>query len=66
MHIHLNGETRDIAAGTTIRDLLASLGLNPKTVAVLRNDDIVPCDEQPQTLLAEGDTLEIVRFVGGG
>jgi thiamine biosynthesis protein ThiS len=66
MQIHVNGETRDLPAGSTVRDLLATLGLNPKTVAVLRNDDIVPCDEQAQTPLVEGDTLEIVRFVGGG
>lgn len=45
--------------------LVAHLGINGP-VAVERNRDIVPRAEHAQLVLCEGDTLEIVHFVGGG
>ena len=64
--ITLNGEPRRIAAGTTIAALLADLDLPAAKVAVERNLEIVPRSTFADVLLAEGDALEIVHFVGGG
>jgi len=62
----VNGEAREIADGATVADLVAVLGLNAKKVAVERNLEIVPRSRYAATLLAEGDRIEIVAFVGGG
>jgi thiazole synthase len=62
----VNGEPRRIAAGATIAVLVASLELNPLKVAVERNAEIVPRSTLGDVVLAEGDVLEIVHFVGGG
>ena len=66
-HISLtvNGEPRRTSPGS-IADLVRSLELNPAKVAVERNGVIVPRSTLGGVALAEGDTLEIVHFVGGG
>jgi thiamine biosynthesis protein ThiS len=63
--IMLNGEQRQVRSGS-IADMVASIGLDPKKVAVERNREIVPRSTLSEVALAEGDTLEIVHFVGGG
>jgi thiazole synthase len=63
--IILNGAPHRSAA-TTIADLVRELELAPEKVAVERNGAIVPRSTLAESLLAEGDTLEIVHFVGGG
>lgn len=64
--IQLNGESRTLAAGSTIASLVAELGLDPKRVAVERNREISPRSLWEQTALQPDDALEIVHFVGGG
>ncbi|WP_343608859.1 sulfur carrier protein ThiS [Novosphingobium sp.] len=64
--ITVNGEQRRIASGASVADLVADIGLNPAKVAVERNGEIAPRSTLAQVLLGEGDTLEIVHFVGGG
>jgi sulfur carrier protein len=67
--LHINGEPRtfpDITAQFTLTALIESLSMKPDRVAVELNREIVPRDRWPQTLLKEGDRLEIVHFVGGG
>lgn len=64
--ITLNGEPHRIATGSSIADLCAEIGLNPKKVAVERNLEIVPRSTLADVQLADGDRLEIVHFVGGG
>jgi sulfur carrier protein len=66
MQVEINGEAREIAEGTTITALLASLGLAERPVAVERNAAIVPRAQHAQTALHDGDKLELVQFVGGG
>ncbi|WP_428627410.1 sulfur carrier protein ThiS [Sphingopyxis sp.] len=61
----LNGETRQVREGS-IANLVASLGLDVKKVAVERNRAIVPRSTLADVAIAEGDALEIVHFVGGG
>jgi len=64
--ILLNGEPRTVTTGTTLEALLRELGLDPTTVAIERNREIVPRADYADTQLAEGDALEVVTFVGGG
>ena len=66
MRVQVNGEPRELASGSTIVVLLTELGLSGRPVAVERNLAIVPRAEHAATELAEGDTLEVVQFVGGG
>jgi sulfur carrier protein len=65
MRIEVNGEPREMKAGT-ILDLVETLGLNPGKVAVERNLEIVPRSLHGETALADGDRIEIVQLVGGG
>jgi thiazole synthase len=62
----VNGEPRRAARGSTIADLVLTLELDPKKVAVERNGEIVPRSTLGDVLLGDGDVLEIVHFVGGG
>jgi sulfur carrier protein len=66
VRIKLNGEEKEIADGVTLIGLLEQLNIRPARVVVERNRDIVLRDAYGATLLREGDTLEIVHFVGGG
>jgi thiazole synthase len=63
--ITLNGAPHRSEA-TTIADLVRELDLVPEKVAVERNGEIVPRSTLGEAALADGDTLEIVHFVGGG
>lgn len=62
----LNGELRRFRAGASVADLVQDIGLDPAKVAVERNLEIVSRSTLTQVVLAEGDRLEIVHFVGGG
>ncbi|HTC13212.1 MAG TPA: sulfur carrier protein ThiS [Chthoniobacterales bacterium] len=66
MKLTLNGQARDLATGVTLSELLASLELADKMVLVERNGDAVPRADFPIITLGDGDTIEIVRMVGGG
>jgi sulfur carrier protein len=64
--IVVNGEPRATRDGQSVAELLRELGLDSRQVAVERNREIVPRAEHGQVVLADGDELEIVTFVGGG
>lgn len=66
VRVHLNGKPRDIEEGHTIRSLLASLELHPGLVVVEHNRDILERDSYAETAVSDGDTIELVHFVGGG
>jgi thiamine biosynthesis protein ThiS len=71
MNLHINGEERAFAdlappASFTLAALIESLNMKSDRVAVELNREIVPRDRWPETLLKDGDRLEIVHFVGGG
>ena len=66
LSIILNGEPRSVRSGSTIADLAADIGLDPKKVAVERNLEIVPRSTLADVLIGDGDRIEIVHFVGGG
>ena len=62
----INGQSRTVNAGTTVEKLITDLGLGDRKVAVERNRTVVPRAEHATTVLADGDSLEVVTFVGGG
>jgi thiamine biosynthesis protein ThiS len=64
--IVVNGKARQLPAGTTVAGLIGELGLGGQRVAVERNRDVVPRAEHASTVLADGDRIELVTFVGGG
>ncbi len=64
--ITVNGEAREVPAAATVADLLARIGLDTRKVAVERNLEIVPRSTYAAAVLAAGDRLEIVHFIGGG
>jgi thiamine biosynthesis protein ThiS len=66
LEIVLNGETRDIPGPASLLDLLTHLGLDPRTVVVELNREIVRRPKLAETSLAPGDSVELVHFVGGG
>ncbi len=66
IRIRLNGDDRHFAAGLSLAELVRSLGLVPEKVAVERNREIVPRSTLADVVVADGDELEIVNFVGGG
>lgn len=66
VQIVLNGDRREFEAPLTVAGLAERLGLDPRKVAVERNLEIVPKSRFAETLLADGDAIEIVHFVGGG
>jgi len=66
MNITINGEPRAVPATVTVAAMLKDLGLDTAKVAVERNLEIVPKSAFASTLLAEGDRIEIVHFIGGG
>jgi len=66
MTILLNGETREVAAGTTVAELLGELELLPKQVAIEVNLELVPRARHDEHVLRENDRLEVVTLVGGG
>ena len=63
--VKVNGTELDIA-GKTLSDYLATTNYDPKRIAVERNGDIVFKSKYGVTVLEDGDSLEIVSFVGGG
>lgn len=66
MTITVNGETRTLPGPFTVADLLAALAVKPGAVAVERNLTIVDRARFAEETLCEGDTIEIIRMVGGG
>ena len=66
MQLTINGTERKFEGVSTLSDLIGELGMKPDRVAVELNRDIVQRSKWSETLLKDGDKLEIVHFVGGG
>lgn len=66
IEVRLNGKSRSVPPGLTVRALLEWLELRPELVVVELNHEIVRRDGYGDTPVREGDTLELVHFVGGG
>jgi thiamine biosynthesis protein ThiS len=66
LRIMVNGELRQVPGPATVADLLRHLNVDPQTVVVELNRQIVRRPRLDETALAEGDAVELVHFVGGG
>ena len=66
LQIVVNGDDRRVPGPATLLDLLTYLGLDPRTVVVELNREIVRRPRLGETSLSEGDSVELVHFVGGG
>lgn len=66
MKIILNGNERELPAALSLAQLVEQLGMNVNRVAAELNRKIISRELWPQTMLREGDRLELVHFVGGG
>jgi thiamine biosynthesis protein ThiS len=64
--ITLNGERFELDQPLTIADLLAKLEIDPRRVAIEHNLSIIRRQTFTDAMVDEGDTIEIVNFVGGG
>ncbi|MEV4685044.1 sulfur carrier protein ThiS [Streptomyces kurssanovii] len=66
IRVLVNGEARDIAAGTTLDVVVAALSAAPSGVAAAVNEAVVPRGEWAATPLGDGDRVEILTAVQGG
>ena len=66
MQIQLNGSAFVLPDEATVADLLATLDLHGRRVAVELNLDIVPRSLHSSTRLQENDRVEVVHAIGGG
>ena len=67
MEIIINGEKRQgFTSPLTVATMLDHLGINPKSVVVERNLEIVDKHKVHETIVQDGDHIEIIRLVGGG
>jgi thiamine biosynthesis protein ThiS len=64
--VTINGEPRRVPGPATLLELLAHLGIDPRTVVVEVNREIVRRPRLGETAVEEGDAIELVHFVGGG
>ena len=62
----VNGQETAFAKGSTMEDVVRSLGADPAKVVVERNAVIVPREKFAAVEAGEGDVIEVVQFVGGG
>jgi sulfur carrier protein len=62
----VNGERRELAVGTALDALVATLCAAPSGVAAALNETVVPRTQWPATLLREGDRVEVLTAVQGG
>ncbi len=66
MQIQLNGQRHALDGEPTIDDLVATLGLTGRRIAVEVNEAIIPRSQHAAIRLADGDRVEVVHAIGGG
>ena len=67
MFVNLNGRTHEIKLGLTLINLIEELGLaERKAIAIALNGEVLKREDYAGIVLSEGDSLEIVRAIGGG
>lgn len=64
--MHVNGEEINQGIGLTIQEYLLQAGYHPEIVVVEKNLEIIPKEKYGETMLCDGDTVEILTFMGGG
>ncbi len=66
MQLTINGKDREVDSSLTIPQLLEELGIPSDQVVVELNRNILNANQIPNNPLRDGDSLELIQFVGGG
>ena len=67
MNLNLNGKTSEIKSGLSLTSLIDELGLTGrKAIAIALNGEVLTRERYKEIILNEGDSLEVVRAIGGG
>ncbi len=66
IQVQVNGKEREVQSGLSVHELVESLELNPLLIVVELNREILSRDQFKDIQISEGDTVELVHFVGGG
>lgn len=66
MLIEVNGKEQKMSQGTTLLDIVQAMGVDHKRVVVEHNLQIADKEKLADTVVCEGDKIEVIHFVGGG
>jgi thiamine biosynthesis protein ThiS len=66
LRVYVNGEAKELSDRISLSELITQLNLPAGRIAVELNRNVVRRNDWSTTMLADGDSLEIVHFVGGG
>ena len=66
LRVSVNGEHREVADGSTLAQVVATVAGTGDGVAAAVNGDVLPRRSWPVTLLRDGDQVEVVMAVPGG
>ncbi|MCH8812754.1 MAG: sulfur carrier protein ThiS [Gemmatimonadetes bacterium] len=66
MQVQVNGKEREIQSGLSVHELVESFDLNPLLIVVELNREILSRDQFKDVQVSDGDSVELVHFVGGG
>ena len=66
IRVHVNGKEREVPSGLSVHEFVESFDLNPLLIVVELNREILSRDQFGEVVVADGDSVELVHFVGGG
>ncbi len=66
INVMVNGKPRELSNPTDLVSFLGALGIDMQSIAVAYNGSVLPRDQLSGVTLFDGDSLEVVRIVGGG
>ena len=66
MKLVINGAQKELVGARTVLGLVEILMLDPRTLVIEHNGCVLRRDQLQDAALADGDRIELVRFVGGG
>ena len=66
MNIKVNDIIQTVEENTSLNDLLHSLRMDSEAIVTVLNDAVIPIEKRFETVLCEGDCLDLVSLVGGG
>jgi thiamine biosynthesis protein ThiS len=66
LRIQVNGDSREVEDNQSLIELISNLDLRPEQIAIELNQSVVRRMHWQETVLRDGDRVEIVHFVGGG
>ncbi|MCH7855577.1 MAG: sulfur carrier protein ThiS [Gemmatimonadetes bacterium] len=66
MQVQVNGKEREVQSGLSVHELVESFDLNPLLIVVELNREILSRDQFKDVQVSDGDSVELVHFVGGG